>query len=91
MNMFPSEDNGLYVAGLLEGAGVGWEGRALQARVIAAYLAARSARPGQASALRREIAQWFARPPGSDGGEHGLFVDFLTYKRDLQRVLARLS
>ncbi|WP_441240575.1 flavin-containing monooxygenase [Tardiphaga sp. 768_D3_N2_1] len=91
MNMFPSEDNGLYVAGLLEGAGVGWEGRALQARVIAAYLAARAERPDAAVAWRQEIARWFARPPHSDGGEHGLFVDFLTYKRDLQRALARLS
>jgi hypothetical protein len=91
MNMFPSEDNGLYVAGLLEGAGVGWEGRALQARVIAAYLAAKAARPDAAAALRQEITQWFAQPPRRDGGEHGLFVDFLTYKRDLQRALARLS
>ncbi len=91
MNMFPSDDNGLYVAGLLEGAGVGWEGRALQARVIAAYLAARTARPDAAAAWRREIAAWFARPSQRDGGEHGLFVDFLTYKRDLQRALARLS
>jgi cation diffusion facilitator CzcD-associated flavoprotein CzcO len=91
MNMFPSEDNGLFVAGLLEGAGVGWEGRALQARVIAAYLAAQSARPAAAAALRRDIAEWFARPLRGDGGEHGLFVDFLTYKRDLQRALARLS
>lgn len=91
MNMFPSDDNGLYVAGLLEGAGVGWEGRALQARVIAAYLAARTARPDAAAAWRREITQWFALPPHRDGGAHGLFVDFLTYKRDLQRALARLS
>jgi hypothetical protein len=30
MNVFPPEDNGLFVAGLLEGAGVGWPGRALQ-------------------------------------------------------------
>lgn len=91
MNMFPSSDNGLYVAGLLEGAGVGWEGRALQARVIAAYLSARAARPDAAAAWRREIAAWFAQPSRGDGGEHGLFVDFLTYKRDLQRALARLS
>jgi len=91
MNMFPSDDNGLYVAGLLEGAGVGWEGRALQARVIAAYLAARAARPDAAAAWRREIATWFAQPSRGDGGEHGLFVDFLTYKRDLQRARARLS
>lgn len=91
MNMFPSNDTGLYVAGLLEGAGVGWEGRALQARVISAYLGARAARPDAAAAWRRDITQWFAQPPRSDGGGHGLFVDFLTYKRDLQRALARLS
>lgn len=91
MNIFPPQDNGLFVAGLLEGAGVGWEGRALQARVIAAYLDAQAARPAAAAALRREIAAWSAKPPRRDGGEHSLFVDFLTYKRDLQRALARLS
>ena len=91
MNMFPSADNGLFVAGLLEGAGVGWEGRALQARVIAAYLAAKSVRPDAAAALRRDIARWFTQPTRHDAGEHGLFVDFLTYKRDLQRALGRLS
>jgi cation diffusion facilitator CzcD-associated flavoprotein CzcO len=91
MNIFPREDNGLFVAGLLEGAGVGWEGRALQARVIAAYLGARAARPESAAALRQDIVGWFQRPAPPDGGAHGLFVDFLTYKRDLQRLLARLS
>lgn len=91
MNMFPPEDNGLFVAGLLEGAGVGWEGRAMQARVIAAYIAAQRDRPQAATSLRGDIAAWQARAGAEDRGGHGLFVDFLTYKRDLQRALARLS
>lgn len=91
MNIFPPEDNGLFVAGLLEGAGVGWEGRALQGRVIAAYLGARDKRPDAAAALRGEIARWHSRPVRGDAGAHGLFVDFLSYKRDLQRALGRLS
>lgn len=91
MNIFPPEDNGLFVAGLLEGAGVGWEGRALQGRVIAAYLGARAKRPSAAAALRLAIARWRARPEQGHAGAHGLFVDFLQYKRDLQRALRRLS
>ena len=90
MNIFPPEDNNLFVAGLLEGAGVGWEGRALQGRVIAAYLAARDKRPDAAAAFQNAIARWRRKPRRNLGG-HSLFVDFLQYKRDLQRALRRLG
>jgi cation diffusion facilitator CzcD-associated flavoprotein CzcO len=90
MNMFPPEDNGLFVAGLLEGAGVGWPGRALQTDLIAAYLKARKEKPAAAQEFRREIERYCARPVSKDRGEHGIFVDFLQYKRDLKRAIARL-
>ncbi len=90
MNVFPPEDNGLYVAGLLEGAGVGWPGRALQTDLIAAYLKAKNDKPAAAQAFRREVARYCAGPTGKDRGEHGIFVDFLQYKRDLKRAIARL-
>lgn len=88
-NIFPPEDNNLFVAGLLEGAGVGWAGRALQTDLIAAYLTARQQRPQAAAAFRARIAAGCAAGTGS--GEHGIFVDFLSYKRDLQREIADLS
>jgi cation diffusion facilitator CzcD-associated flavoprotein CzcO len=91
MNVFPPEDNGLFVAGLLEGAGVGWPGRALQTDLIAAYLKAKAAKPAAAQAFRREIERYCAAPADKDRGGHGIFVDFLQYKRDLKRAIERLS
>lgn len=91
LNIFPPQDNNLFVAGLLEGAGVGWAGRALQTDLIAAYVKARAARPQAAEAFRARIAQACDAPVQAGRGEHGIFVDFLTYKRDLQREIAALS
>lgn len=90
-NIFPPQDNGLFVAGLLEGAGVGWPGRALQTDLIAAYLLAKQQRPQAAEAFRSKIAQTLSAPVGKESGAHGIFVDFLTYKRDLQREIAALQ
>lgn len=91
MNIFPPDDNSLFVAGLLEGAGVGWAGRALQTDLIAAWLTARDRNPQAAAAFRRRIAAHCARPPGTGRGEHGIFVDFLQYKRELQKAIAALA
>jgi hypothetical protein len=91
MNVFPPEDNGLFVAGLLEGAGVGWPGRALQTDLIAAYLKARKEKPQAAEKFRSEIARYCAARPNDDRGEHGIFVDFLQYKRELKAAIAALK
>lgn len=90
MNVFPPEDNGLFVAGLLEGAGVGWPGRALQTDLIAAYLRAKKVKPSAYAEFRREIERYCATPTDKDRGEHGIFVDFLQYKRDLKKAIERL-
>lgn len=90
MNVFPPEDNGLFVAGLLEGAGVGWPGRALQTDLIAAYIKAKKEKPDAAQAFRRDIARYASTPADKKHGEHGIFVDFLQYKRDLKQAIARL-
>jgi len=89
-NIFPPQDNGLFVAGLLEGAGVGWPGRALQTDLIAAYLTAKQKRPQAAAAFRSRIAGTLSAPVDKTAGAHGIFVDFLTYKRDLQKEIAAL-
>jgi cation diffusion facilitator CzcD-associated flavoprotein CzcO len=88
-NIFPPDDNNLFVAGLLEGAGVGWAGRALQTDLIAAYLMAKQQRPQAAAAFRARIAAGCTADGG--GGAHGIFVDFLTYKRDLQQEIRALQ
>jgi len=91
LNIFPSRPNGLYVAGLLEGAGVGWPGRALQADLIAAYIKAQNAHPDIIANFRDRIAAFYAKAANKDRGEHGIFVDFLQYKRDLQKAIASLA
>ena len=91
LNIFPSRPNGLYVAGLLEGAGVGWPGRALQTDLIAAYIKAQKESADVTANFRDKIAAFHARPVTKDRGEHGIFVDFLQYKRDLQKAIASLS
>ena len=90
MNVFPPDDNGLFVAGLLEGAGVGWPGRALQTDLIAAYLKAQKEKPEAARNFRRAIDRYCATSGSKDRGEHGIFVDFLQYKRDLKKAIAAL-
>jgi len=91
LNIFPSRPNGLYVAGLLEGAGVGWPGRALQTDLIAAYIKAQKESADVTANFRDRIAAFHARSVVKDRGEHGIFVDFLQYKRDLQKAIASLS
>lgn len=87
LNIFPPDDNGLYVAGLLEGAGIGWGGRALQAELIAAYV---KARPDAVAAFRRAIAATCSRPRPAAQGESGFFVDYAAYRRDLEAAKAAL-
>lgn len=89
LNIFPPGDTGLYVCGLLEGAGIGWQGRMLQAEAIAAYIAARDKPAG--AALRRQIEKHCAAPRPQDAGEHGIFVDFHDYRRQLGKVIAALQ
>ena len=40
LNVFPPSFNGLYVMGMIEASGIGWQGRYEQAELIAAYLSA---------------------------------------------------
>jgi thioredoxin reductase len=89
LNIFPPGDNGLYVCGLLEGAGIGWPGRMLQAELIAAYIAARAKPAGDA--FRHKIDTYCAGPRPSDVGEHGIFVDFLDYKRVVAKAISSLQ
>jgi cation diffusion facilitator CzcD-associated flavoprotein CzcO len=91
MNVFPPADNNLFVAGLLEGAGVGWPGRALQTDLIAAYIRARGERPQAAASFRKKIEAYCDDGSRADRGGHDIFVDFLQYKRDLNRAIAELA
>ncbi|MFT3798410.1 flavin-containing monooxygenase [Microbacterium sp.] len=74
LNIFPPSFNGLYVMGMIEASGIGWQGRYEQAELIAAYLSASA----QAQAeFRRRVATepW----PDLTGGYHYLGLDRMSY------------
>lgn len=74
LNIFPPSFNGLYVMGMIEASGIGWQGRYEQADLIAAYLAAS---PAQQYAFRARVAQepW----PDLTGGYRYLGLERMSY------------
>ncbi|UOE44278.1 flavin-containing monooxygenase [Agromyces larvae] len=76
LNVFPPSFNGLYVLGMIEASGIGWQGRAEQAALVAAYLAAVRDDPAAAAAFRaRADAPW----PDLTGGYRYLGLDRMSY------------
>lgn len=74
LNVFPPSFNGLYVMGMIEASGIGWQGRYEQAELIAAYLSA--PRAAQA-AFRVRVARdpW----PDLTGGYRYLGLERMSY------------
>jgi cation diffusion facilitator CzcD-associated flavoprotein CzcO len=98
LNVFPPSFNGLMVVGMIEATGIGWEGRAEQARLVAAYLAAESAAAaGDAAAgeraagfRRRAEGRW----PDLSGGYRYLGLERMSYyvnKDVYRRTVQRLT
>src|SRR5690606_13378725 len=86
LNVFPPSFNGLYMMGMVEASGLGWQGRYEQARMLAAYLAADSA---SASAFRTRVTgqPW----PDTTGGYRYLGLDRMSYyvNKDAYRSAVR--
>lgn len=55
LNIFTPSFNGLYVMGMVEASGLGWQGRYEQAALIAAYLHAERAEAAQAERFRENV------------------------------------
>ena len=74
LNIFPPSFNGLFVMGMIEASGIGWQGRYEQAELVAAYLAAA---PAQQAAFRRRVADepW----PDLTGGYRYLGLERMSY------------
>jgi Flavin-binding monooxygenase-like len=91
LNIFPPSFNGLYVMGMLEASGIGWQGRYEQAELIAAYLSALSERLGAASDFRRRVSddKW----PDLTGGYKYLGLERMSYyvNKDAYRRAVRES
>lgn len=88
LNMFPPSFNGLYVMGMIEASGIGWQGRFEQARLLAAYLAADETR---AAAFRERVTTqpW----PDTTGGYRYLGLDRMSYyvNKDAYRSAVRAA
>lgn len=90
LNMFPPSFNGLYVMGMIEASGIGWQGRYEQAELLASYLAASEDAPRAAAHFRASAEQpW----PDLAGGYKYLALERMSYyvnKDAYRRTLRRL-
>jgi hypothetical protein len=77
LNVFPASFNGLYVMGMIEASGIGWQGRFEQAELLAAYLSAAEEDPPRAARFRDRVTgtPW----PDVTGGYHYLGLDRMAY------------
>lgn len=77
LNVFPASFNGLYVMGMIEASGIGWQGRYEQAELVAAYLDAAETAPARAARFRGRVtgAAW----PDVTGGYRYLGLDRMAY------------
>ncbi len=55
LNIFTPRHRNLFVLGMLEAAGIGWQGRYLQAELVAAFIDAERTAPGRADALWQRV------------------------------------
>ncbi len=77
LNMFPAAFNGLYVMGMIEASGIGWQGRYEQAELLAEYLAAVERAPHRAARFRARVSglAW----PDLTGGYRYLGVERMAH------------
>lgn len=91
LNAFTPSFNGLYVMGMIEASGIGWQGRYEQAELIAAYLAALERHPDRAATFRRRVT---AEPwPDLTGGYRYLGLERMSYyvNKDAYRSAVRTA
>jgi cation diffusion facilitator CzcD-associated flavoprotein CzcO len=90
--MHPERDD-LFVMGMIEAAGLGWQGRHEQAEMVARYIKAQGTPAGDA--LKAEKARGFQRATGGmqyvDLPRMAYYVDKQTYLRAVRRVTAKLE
>lgn len=89
LNAFPPSFNGLYVVGMVEASGLGWQGRYEQAELIATYIEAVERDPARAARFRARVQgeSW----PDVTGGYDYLGLDRMSYyvNKDAYRAAVR--
>lgn len=91
LNIFPPSFNGLYVMGMIEASGIGWQGRYEQAELVAEYLSAVERHPDRAAIFRRRATDepW----PDLTGGYRYLGLERMSYyvNKDAYRRAVKAS
>jgi hypothetical protein len=77
LHLFPPSFNGLYVLGMIEASGIGWQGRYEQAELLGAYLDALETDPPRAARFRQRVTStpW----PDLTGGYRYLALERMAY------------
>jgi cation diffusion facilitator CzcD-associated flavoprotein CzcO len=75
LNVFTA-DRDLFVLGMIEASGIGWQGRYEQAELVASYLTARTSAPEKAAAFERRVA---GPRPDLSGGYAYLGLERMAY------------
>lgn len=88
LNIFSRRDPNLFVVGMVEASGIGWQGRYEQAELVARLIRARHDAPQLARALEHRIA---GPNPDLSGGYHYLRLDRMAYyvNKDAYRSAVR--
>ncbi|NPC97908.1 NAD(P)/FAD-dependent oxidoreductase [Nocardioides sp. zg-DK7169] len=76
LNIFSPAHPDLFVLGMIEASGIGWQGRYEQAELVAAYLRARTEDPAAAAALEARAA---GPRPDLSGGYRYLGLERMSY------------
>jgi len=76
LNVVSPTAPGLFVVGMIEASGIGWQGRYEQGEMVAAYLTARREAPAVAAAFDERVA---GPPPDLSGGYHYLGLERMAY------------
>ncbi len=77
LNVFHPEDDTMFLMGMVEASGLGWQGRYEQAELVARYLKGLAAKSPGAFALQRAKRAW--RGERVDGGFSYLKLDRMAY------------
>lgn len=88
LNIFSRRDPNLFVVGMVEASGIGWQGRYEQAELVARLIRARTDAPDRARALEEDIA---GPNPDLSGGYDYLGLDRMAYyvNKDAYRTAVR--
>jgi cation diffusion facilitator CzcD-associated flavoprotein CzcO len=76
LNVFSRRDPNLFVLGMIEASGIGWQGRYEQAELVASVIRAREQAPGRAAEFSSRLA---GPPPDLSGGYSYLGLERMAY------------